>query len=224
MVGSSLVTKQIALTSGFTKNRSGKTICRFTPHHAAGNSTVEGIASTLTANGTSATYGIQDKNIAQYISEEYRPWTSASPENDNQAITVEVSNRSDVTTKNGDSLGWPISDESLESLIKLGADVMQRNGIAPLVVGENLTWHSMFKATICPGPYLLGQMQYIADACNSLAFGDLSNASSGKVLYGVVKQVIALTEKANAEKYAAQLNKNVSNLDTEYYKVIEINA
>lgn len=218
MIGSSLVTKQIHLNDGFTKCRNGNKITRITPHHAAGSVSIETIGSVLRSGNISATYGIQDGNIAQYISEEYRPWTSSNETNDNQAITIEISNRSDVTAKNGDSLGWPISDESLESLIDLSCDIMKRYEFAPLVPGENLTWHSMFAATACPGSYLLSKMQYIADTCNARVFGSV--ATTGK-LYGVVKQVIALSDESKAKQYAAELN-NQSDITKEYYKVIEI--
>lgn len=218
MVGSSLVTKQIPLTSGYTKGRSGKSICRITPHHAAGSLTVETLGNVLKNSNISATYGIQDGNIAQYISEEDRPWTSSSATNDNQAITVEISNRSDVTAKNGDSLGWPISDESLESFIKLSCDIMLRYDFPPLVVGDNLTWHNMFSATVCPGPYIMSKLDYIADECNKRVFEVRTN---GKTLYGVVKQVIALSNEEAAKKYATKLNSD-SDISKEYYKVITI--
>ena len=48
------------------------------------------------------------------------------------------------------------------------ADIAKRNGLGKLVPGENLTWHSMFASTDCPGPYLLSKMQYIADEANKI--------------------------------------------------------
>ena len=34
--------------------------------------------------------------------------------------------------------------------------------------GKNLTWHSMFTNTTCPGDYLRSKMQYIADEANKI--------------------------------------------------------
>jgi len=217
MVGSNLVTKKALLTAGFTPGRAGKKICRITPHHAVGNLTVERIGQVLESSKISATYGIQDENIAQYVSEENRPWTSSSAANDNEAITIEIANNCSVA--DGDKLGWPISDKSLDTFIKLAVDIMIRYDFPPLVVGENLTWHSMFSATVCPGPYLMSKMQHIADTCNSIVF---PVPAPSKTLYGVVKQVVALSSKEQAEKYASQLNAQSSDLNKEFYKVIEI--
>jgi hypothetical protein len=63
---------------------------------------------------------------------------------------------------------WPVSDATLSSCIKLVADIAKRNGLGKLVAGKNLTWHSMFAATDCPGPYLLDRIQYIADEANKI--------------------------------------------------------
>ena len=47
-------------------------------------------------------------------------------------------------------------------------DIAKRNGLVPLVKGKNLTWHQMFDATACPGPYLLSKMDYIVESANAL--------------------------------------------------------
>ena len=222
MTGSTLA-RQLPLTTGFTKGRGGHKISRYTLHHAAACTTVEGIFASLKTAKISATYGVAEDKIAQYVDEDNRPWTSSDALNDNQAITLEISNSAEVKAatyaemlKKGDALGWPVSDTTIETVIKLLADCMKRNNSAPLVAGETLTWHSMFTATVCPGPYLLGKFQYIADKANALVFPQ----PESKVLFGVVKQVIALSDEGRAKAYAAQLNalgeKNA------YYKVIEI--
>ena len=38
--------------------------------------------------------------------------------------------------------------------------------VSLLVPGQNLTWHSMYANTTCPGDYLRSKMQYIADKAN----------------------------------------------------------
>ena len=79
-------------------------------------------------------------------------------------MTIEVSN----SAVGGE---WPVSDYVLSVLIELCADICRRNNIAKLVytgdVSGNLTLHNMFAATICPGPYLLGKMAYIASEVNA---------------------------------------------------------
>ena len=61
-----------------------------------------------------------------------------------------------------------MADDTLQTLIKLVADIARRNGLHPLVLGKTLTWHSMYSATACPGPYLKGKLQYIVDEANRL--------------------------------------------------------
>lgn len=104
-----------------------------------------------------------DGNIAMGVEEKNRSWCSSSPENDNQAITIEVSN---------DEVGgqWHVSDMVIGKLIDLCVDICKRNGITKLnYTGDktgNLTRHNMFGATACPGPYLQSKFPYIASEVN----------------------------------------------------------
>ena len=61
---------------------------------------------------------------------------------------------------------WHVSDKALNKFIELAVDICQRYGIKKLVKGENLTWHSMFANTTCPGPYLMSKMDWIAATVN----------------------------------------------------------
>jgi len=223
MRGSSLVTRQLPLTGGFTRGRSGQPIRRITWHHVVGNLPIETIRDVLSSANISATYGIQDNNIGQYICEDNRPWTSSSAVNDNQAITIEISNDQSVMggtrtemERRGDQLGWPISPESYETAIALTVDCMQRNDMPPLVVGETLTWHSMFSNTSCPGPWIMARLQQIADECNRRAFGAHTNS-----LWGVARQVVALSDRERAEALASQLNAEREDSTQSFYYVIE---
>lgn len=113
---------------------------------------------------TSANYGIdRDGHVGLYVEERNRAWSSSSPENDHQAVTIEVAN----DTFGGD---WHVSDESYDALIELCADICRRNGIEELIyTGDaegNLTIHKMFSDTECPGPYLESKMPEIAKAVN----------------------------------------------------------
>ena len=87
-------------------------------------------------------------DICGGVSEDRRAWTSGSRWNDQQAITIEVSNSSV-----GDP--WPVSDSAYTATINLCADICKRYGIRPYYSGDkngSLTLHCMFQATACPGP------------------------------------------------------------------------
>lgn len=99
----------------------------------------------------SSNYGIgNDGTIMCYVEEQNAAWTSANWDNDNRAITIEVSN----SLMGGD---WPISDAAYRSLVALCADICERYKIVPVYNGTpnaSFTEHKMFAATACPGPYI----------------------------------------------------------------------
>lgn len=153
--------------NNFSDGRSGRSIRKITVHHCAGVMSAESIGY-LWQNPNrecSSHYGIgMDGRIGQYVDEYDTAWTDSNWESNCTSVTIETSN-CDV---GGD---WPVSDASLESLIKLCADISMRNGLDLLVPGQNLTWHSMYAATTCPGDYLRARMQYIADRANEIISG-----------------------------------------------------
>ena len=139
---------------------------KITIHHMAGDIGLERLGEVFSDGDrqASANYAVDTAGrVALYVEERDRAWTSSSPENDHQAVTIEVAN--DET--GGD---WHVSDASYEALIGLCADICVRNGIGELVyTGDetgNLTLHSMFADTECPGPYLTGRMADIAAEVN----------------------------------------------------------
>lgn len=152
MSESSLVTYR-----NYTKNYSRRTapISKITIHHAAGVGSAKSIVDGFipAARKASANYCIgNDGQIGQSVSEAHRAWTSSNQWNDNQAITIEVSN----SQRGGD---WPISDAAYAALINLCVDICQRNGIKAVnYTGTKqgvLTIHRMFAATTCPGQYIV---------------------------------------------------------------------
>lgn len=170
-------------------NPRNHTVKKITIHHMAGNLSVEGCGDVFAsaARQASANYGIgSDGRIGMYVEEHNRAWTSANPENDHQAITIEVAN-------DGGAPDWHVSDKAMDSLIDLCVDVCKRNGIAKLkYTGDasgNLTRHNMFIATTCPGPYLQSKFPYIAAEVNKKINGsdttDSAQASSVSCKYGV---------------------------------------
>lgn len=166
MIGCSFVTKEIpAYVGNYTKNRAryGK-ISEITVHHAAGIVSVDGLGNTWQTKGRkgSSHYGVSGAQIGQYVSEDDIAWTNSNWEANCRAVTIEVSNSSQAPN-------WEVSGTTLQTLVKLVADIARRNGLFPLVVGKTLTYHSMYTATACPGPYLKGKLKWICDEANKLA-------------------------------------------------------
>ena len=111
-----------------------------------------------------------DGEIVQGVPESKRAWTSGSPANDYQAITIEVSN-SEASDP------WPVSDKSWEALVQLCTDICRRNDINLLnYTGDasgNLTIHKMFQKTTCPGHWLEKRMGKLAQLVNNnLSIGE----------------------------------------------------
>lgn len=153
-----------AYEGNFTYGRSGRNIEAVTIHHMAGKLTAEQCGRIFQQVGRygSSHYGIgYNGEIASYVDEENTAWTNSNWDSNCKSVTIETSN-----SEMGGS--WPVSDASLNALIKLVADIAKRNGLGTLVPGQNLTWHSMFADTTCPGDYLRSKMQYIADEANKL--------------------------------------------------------
>ena len=142
-------------------------IKKITIHHMAANLSLEKLGESFGKidRNASSNYGIDiNGRVALYVEEENRAWTSSNAENDNMAVTIEVANEE----TGGD---WSVSDRSYAALIELCTDICRRNGIEELVyTGDpegNLTIHKMFNPnTDCPGPYLEGKMEEIAEKVN----------------------------------------------------------
>jgi N-acetyl-anhydromuramyl-L-alanine amidase AmpD len=190
-----------------TYNPSGKVI-KITPHHVAGNVTVERLGESFAKESrqASSNYGIgTDGRVGLYVPEDCRAWTSGGKgsdrgkANDFLAVTIEVAN-------DGGAPDWHVSDKALAKLIDLCVDICQRNGIKKLnYTGDasgNLTRHNMFAATTCPGPYLQSKFPYIAEEVNKRIAKE-EKPEENKVIYRV--QVGAYSSLESAEKMAARL-------------------
>ena len=142
-----------------------KPISKITIHHMAGDSGLRGIGDRFARRDVQASsnYAIDsDGNVALYVEEANRAWTSKNRENDEESITIEVAN---------DEIGgdWHVSDKAFDKLVDLCVDICERNGIETIdYTGDatgNLTYHGMFdKNTACPGPYLKSRMEDLAAA------------------------------------------------------------
>ena len=169
---SSLIKSQVlASESNYTQGRKGYKVCKITPHHMAGVLTGEQCAKLFQNPNrqASANYCIgNDGEIVGCVDENNRAWTSSNRANDCQAITIEVSN-SEVGGN------WKISDSAWNSLVNLCVDICKRHGFRLNYDGTkngSLTRHNMFAKTTCPGPYLQGRFQELADTVNSKLDGN----------------------------------------------------
>lgn len=147
----------------YTKGRDGRHIEMITIHHMACIYSAEQCGKSF--QGTkkaSSHYGVGVYGeIGQYVDECNTAWANANWDSNCKAVTIETSN---------DEVGgeWHVSDTTLHSLIKLVADIAKRNNLGKLVRGKNLTWHSMYAATACPGKYLLSKIDYIIAEANKI--------------------------------------------------------
>ena len=151
-----------AYEGNYSKGRSGRKIEQICLHHMAGRLTAEQCGKIFQAKGRygSSHYGVgYDGSIANYVDEEDTAWTNSNWDSNCKSITIEISDNDNR---------WYVNDITLNAVIKLVADIAKRRELGILVPGKNLTWHSMFTSTTCPGDYLRSKMQYIADEANKI--------------------------------------------------------
>lgn len=170
---------------------------KITIHHMAGNLSIEACGRVFQNSKASANYGIgSDGRIGMYVEEKDRAWSTANPENDRQAVNIEVAN----DERGGN---WHVSDKALASLIDLCVDICKRNGIDKLTyTGDktgNLTRHNMFIGTACPGPYLQSKFPWIAEQVNARldvgSYDDVYIVKSGDSLWSVADRLLGDGER-----------------------------
>lgn len=191
-----------AYQGNYTKGRSGKKIEAITIHHMAGRLTAKQCGAIFQRPGRegSSHYGIgYDGKIALYVDESNTAWTNSNWDSNCKSVTIETSD---------DNSSWYVNDTTLNSLIKLVADIAKRNNLGKLVKGKNLTWHSLVadkgRETICPGDYLRSKIQYIADEANKInGYGSTTSDTKVNVYYKVKTLKHGwLEEVKNLEDYA----------------------
>lgn len=186
-----------AYPGNYTVGRSGRKIEAITIHHMAGRLTAKGCGEIFQKPGRngSSHYGIgYNGEIACYVGEENTAWTNSNWDSNCKSVTIE--------TSDADS-SWYVNDVTLNSLIKLVADIAKRNNLGTLVKGKNVTWHSMYANTSCPGNYLLSKMDYIIAEANKIN----SPSESVNIYYQVeTKEDGVLPMVKNTEDYAGYKN------------------
>ena len=154
-----------AHTNNFTPNRSanGSSISEICIHHTAGNISVTSLGALWQKpnRAGSSHYGVNGTQVGQYVKESDIAWTNGHWESNKRSVTIETANSSGGPD-------WRVSDETLNTLIILVADIARRNHLGKLVVDKNLTYHSMYSTTLCPGPYLKSKLYEIAASANKI--------------------------------------------------------
>ena len=202
-------------------------LCRITPHMVVGQLSVESLGA-IFANPkreASSNYGIgYDGKKALYVEEKNRSWCSSSPNNDNKAITIECA--SDKTSP------YAFNAKVFNSLIELCVDICKRYNKTKLLWINNrtnalaykpapnemiLTVHCWFANTPCPGDWLMGRMNELAEKVTA----KLANGK-GTLMYRVQIGAFKVKENANNMLERAKLagfRDAYITEDNGYYKV-----
>lgn len=197
-----------AYAGNYTVGRSGRKIEAITIHHMAGVLSAKQCGDIFKTVGRcgSSHYGIGNSGeVLCYVDESDTAWTNSNWDSNCKSVTIETSDNDN---------SWYVNDTTLNSLIKLVADIAKRNNLGTLVPGKNLTWHSMFTNTSCPGDYLRSKMQYIADEANKINCGSsVPSSNVVNVYYKVKTQKHGwLPEVKNLEDYAGWENSPITGL------------
>ena len=168
MSNSSLVTYR-HIVSHKTKGRGGNKIQKIFVHHMAANLSVKQCGTVFDKRQASAHYGVNGAAIGQYVDESDTAWHCGNFSWNQKSIGIELAN------DGGASTNWHVSDATINTAIKLIADICKRNGIQKLNytgnMNGNLCMHKWVVSTSCPGPYLATQFKRIATGVNQLLSG-----------------------------------------------------
>lgn len=159
-----------------------------------------------TDRNCSANYVIgRDGSIGLCVEEKDRSWCSSSRSNDNRAITIEVAS--------GTVHPYYVTDEAYEALIKLIADICERNGIKKLIWstnkservnhlnGCNMTVHRDFENKACPGDYLYERHGRIAEEVNKILGGKDMKFKDVPETHWAAKAIEELSDKGIINGY-----------------------
>lgn len=165
MSNSSLVTYK-HITKHRDSGRGGHKIEKIFVHHMAGVLTVKQCGNVFNTRPASAHYGVSGKTIGQYVDEKDTAWHCGNYRWNQRSIGIELSNST------GAKGGWQVSDTTINTAIKLIADICRRNGIKRLrYTGDmsgNLCMHRWVCSTSCPGPYLSHKFARIEAGVNKI--------------------------------------------------------
>ncbi|MGP6139565.1 N-acetylmuramoyl-L-alanine amidase [Jeotgalibaca sp. A127] len=196
----------VVLTNKHSGKRKHK-VQAFVIHHMAAKWTGKRCAEYFRdtpSRQASANYCIgYDGDVALNVEEENRAWTSSSEWADQRAITYELAN-----SKTGDP--WEVSDVTIDKLIVMLAEQHKRYGLEKATYTGDTTgtlWrHDWFVKTNCPGPYLGGKFEYIAQEVNKILSVEKPIVAGAQVV--AKKPVIAKPTVKPVVKEGGILNMN----------------
>lgn len=177
-----------SIPSPFNSGQRNHSIDRITPHCVVGQASARSVGLWFQSPSArcSSNYGIgKDGEIGLYVDESKRSWCSSSSANDNRAVTIECAS--------GTREPYEMHDCVYESLIKLCADICQRNGKDRLIwiPDKNkalnytpksnemlITVHRWFSSMrTCPGTWLYSRLGDLANRVNVI-LGTASTATT----------------------------------------------
>jgi hypothetical protein len=159
--------------NGFGGSRNGQPINGVVIHHVAGTNGLRYVANDNSRN-SHPTYHISNSgSVTGIVNPSRRPYSTGG-QPDPSAVTFEIDNSS----TGGD---WPVSSAAIEALINVIVYHASQSPRAGKGFAKNLpavkqseffiAWHSQYKATACPGPFIMSQLDYIVSECNKRASG-----------------------------------------------------
>lgn len=160
------IRQNLAYSGNFTAGRQGKPTNKIFIHHAA-TTDFDGIARTFQKKdrGASAHYGVgRNGQVDQYVPEGSIAWHCGNWPYNQTSIGIENVN------SGGAAQGWPVADDTFNTLVELVHGIALRHGMLPLEVGRNLFGHKDVSATFCPG-VLHGRLHELADRVNTGTHG-----------------------------------------------------
>lgn len=145
------------LTKHFTKGRAGKPLRFVVIHHSTIMATNNGAAndkmwSVWQNRQASAHYGVDKDFVMQFVYDSNTAWATGSNEGNQQGISIEHHNKTGAPSWEIDSVTWKTGAKLAGTICfakKLGRPKSNSAGTT-----GNLRFHSSFKATACPGPYM----------------------------------------------------------------------
>ncbi len=104
----------------------------------------------------SAHYGIDGKHVRQFVWDRNVAWATGHILGNANGISIEHANRLAAPT-------WSVSEDTLAQSVRLTAQIHKTHGLGRPTDGKTLKQHRSFKATACPGPYIVGHWDgYVA--------------------------------------------------------------
>lgn len=199
MSESSLVTKKAwANKANYEVGRAGYKIKGIVIHHAV-TTNISAVDATFAnpSRQASAHYTVGGKEIHQHVSEANTAWHCGNWYGNHATVGIETVN----STLAPD---YKVSDESLNTLIKLVADIAKRNNLGKLKIDPKADYPTLSghkdwygAATACPGPYLYPKLQYIADKANAINYPPKPVESTAPIWKDVKATTYETTKEAS---------------------------